>query len=603
MNIPQAINTNTPTPNPQINARAALLKAQLLKGREARANSFTPPVAAKKTGTPGQGASREPRGLSQASPTPPVTAAENRDQAININELISQYADTEKTPGASVKQKENPNIGAPALIPNPLLAQHPTLSAKSQPHSLGSPTKVSKQVANDKMGGVTTTGINDDKGHISDISNADMSEGEILEDEEAPEKKTTPILPKKPQFASKTPNQDEQLSRSLRDQISRPYGYGPRDEPPAHRGPPTNPKAQLQRSQGDGCEEPTSHSGKKPHPSENKADQKSYIEMDMMPYRSRGSHEEEHHRPQSKRASNREVSQPTPTQRTQPTLADILPQNGDLREWLEITGYHNEPYRDKVLGRRRALAALDAQRRKILADIDADERGVLPPTSVIQAPAAMLPPPVPENTRSSAEPISMSMLTVPDMQSRRLTSNKRSYSDIDDAEDGSLLKLARTDDPSQEPWVKEEDSDRHRPRSSGFSASRRSSFDNRDERDTSRPGYDIDRSSHGRGRSRERNDSPGRGFYERKSSRHRPYGSDDPRDRDEHLGRRPFVEVGRYRGRAFDPHFRGRASRGRGRGSPSQFEAKYDPGFSSRIANGKPYKDPKGYDGGGEGGQ
>ncbi|RDL39607.1 uncharacterized protein BP5553_03947 [Venustampulla echinocandica] len=600
INIPQAINANAPRPNPQINARAAELKAQLLKGREARSSSFTPPVGAKKTVAPGQGMSREPPSLSHASPKPPVTAAENREQALNINELISQYADTEKVPSASVKQKENLNTEPPVFSPHPLSAQHPTLSAKSQPLSLGSPTKVSKQVANGKMDGITTTVKESDKRRTSNASSADMSEGEILE-EEAPEKQTPPTQPKEHQSPSKMLNKDEQLSRSLRDQISRPYGYGLRDESPAYRGPPANPKAQPQRNHGDGREEPQSRPDRKPYPSDSRAEPKPYIEMDMMPYRPRGPRDEEHGNPQSKRASKREGPEPISRERTHTTLADILPQDDDLKEWLEITGYHNIPYRDKVLSRRRALANLDAQRKMILADIEAEERGGLPPTSAIQTPAAMLPPPIPEKSRNSAEPMSMSMLTVPDVQPRRVFSNKRAYSNIEDTEDGGLAKVARIDDRVQEPRVKEEESEHYRPRSSGFSSSRRSSTDLRNERDSSRPGYDIDSSTYGRGRSRERDDSAGRRVYERRSSQHRPYGSDDPRDRDEHRGRRPFVEVGRYKGRAFDPNYRGRAGRGRGRGSPGHFEAKYDLGFGSRIANGKPYKDPKGYNGGVEG--
>ena len=82
---------------------------------------------------------------------------------------------------------------------------------------------------------------------------------------------------------------------------------------------------------------------------------------------------------------------------------------------------------------------------------------------------------------------------------------------------------------------------------------------------------------------------------------------------------RPYEVFGGYRGRAFDPNFRGRG-RGRGRGEGrgdfptgrggfrSDFRDEFDPrdreeSYGTNIANSQPYKDRKGLQRGGKGGQ
>tara|TARA_R110002060_G_scaffold23489_3_gene31826 strand:- start:1319 stop:1585 length:267 start_codon:yes stop_codon:yes gene_type:complete len=72
-----------------------------------------------------------------------------------------------------------------------------------------------------------------------------------------------------------------------------------------------------------------------------------------------------------------------------------------------------------------------------------------------------------------------------------------------------------------------------------------------------------------------------------------------------------YEQRGGYRGRAYDPNYRGRG-RGRGRGDSrdgresrdfnQNSDVRMENGFGSKIANGKPFKDPKGFDKGGRGG-
>src|SRR6187402_613590 len=106
-NFPQPIIPNLPRPPTQINARAAELKAELLKRQKGRTSSATPPVltvsAAKQT------ARHEGSRSLRESPNTPLTATETQSQELNLNELISQYSDSKPAAEASVKQENKPN--------------------------------------------------------------------------------------------------------------------------------------------------------------------------------------------------------------------------------------------------------------------------------------------------------------------------------------------------------------------------------------------------------------------------------------------------------------------------------------------------------------
>jgi len=211
------------------------------------------------------------------------------------------------------------------------------------------------------------------------------------------------------------------------------------------------------------------------------------------------------------------------------------------------------------------------------------------------------------------EPSPQPTTAFPEIQQRdRVISFKRPHSDTQDAYEESSTKIARTN--NRGPRVTQDDDDYDRPQSSGYDASRRRSFDDgRDDRESSRPRYEEGR-GRGRGNSRDREMSPGRKAFEsRPPARSRVHEAGDDfhmRDRDDweenrDRDRRPFEVRGGYRGRAFDPNYRGR---GRGRGGrgdyQSQTESRSDPGaFGAKLANGQPWKDTRGFDRGGKGGQ
>jgi len=170
-------------------------------------------------------------------------------------------------------------------------------------------------------------------------------------------------------------------------------------------------------------------------------------------------------------------------------------------------------------------------------------------------------------------------------QRDRVVSNKRPYSELqDEHEEAGFGKVPRTDDRGSR-IIKEEDDDLDSrcPRSSAYDPSfrlgdRRSYADGR---------------GRGRGNSRERDASPGLRHSENRQLARRGWESptDGYFDHDEDSrDPRPFEIRGAYRGRAYDPNYRSRGGRGRGRGD---FEPRNDgpsTSFGARIANGKPFK-------------
>jgi len=519
--LPQ-VATPTPRPPTQINARAAELKAQLLKGRDARPTSATPPVVATIAGA--KAALTEGLNSSHGSPNTPVTTAEKRDQELNVNELISQYSESKPAATASVKQE---NIQREAS--NPRSQQNSIqkeLTAKSQGPSLGSPTKVAK--TNGKpLGSKATLG----KRHSSNGSLSEASEGEIREDVATPKtaKPVPPTKPKEPQTTAKNIQRDESRRPSREDQTNPPYPRGQRDDSPPRRPQPPNNKIQPPRIRDDRREE----TDRRPYDSYQpvkKGDRMDYIEAERPPYPRQESREEDFRRLELGSDLIRTDSSRQARELKPPTLDDLLPLDEDLREWLDITGYHNAPYRNKILGRRRAIAALDAQRDKLLAEMEAEERGGLPPVVSGQvSTSTMLPPPIP-NKIGGREP-TPSTAKIELTQRDRVVSNKRPYSD--DREENMTGKFARLEDRNSAPRVnEEEDYDNRRPRS----------VDTRDDRDISRNRRD------GRPRSRERDISPSRRAYEnRPPARSKPY--EEPKIVQEDRKDRPYVERGNYRGK------------------------------------------------------
>lgn len=190
----------------------------------------------------------------------------------------------------------------------------------------------------------------------------------------------------------------------------------------------------------------------------------------------------------------------------------------------------------------------------------------------------------------------------PDVSLKHTKSSKRPYSDLQNSRaDDVPTKILRTDRRDSKISQGNED-EYHRPisRSSGYEAFRRLSTDRRVERDFPRSF------------SRERGLSPDRrAFDSRQPNRSRGYslGPDENCDYDERDERDPrSFDRGRYRGKSFDPHYhtRGRGARGRGDYSRYVADPRPDSGppgaFRSKIANGRPYKDDRGFNKGGNGG-
>ncbi|TVY17622.1 30-kDa cleavage and polyadenylation specificity factor 30 [Lachnellula arida] len=598
-NLPQ--NNPTPTrPPAMLKARAAELKAQLLKGKEARAGSATPPVPTA-AAVPRQNAPTDASSSLQGSPKTPSTATETHDQ--DVNDLIAQYSVSKPT--ASAKNKDQNS--EPTTTTNlPQESMIHSSSAKSQESSLGSPIKVTKPPPN----GVSAVHAMVKSNQNRHASNGSISEGEILED--SPKKPSPPTEPKQRQPTSKPATLGDESARKMDDRPAKnSHISGSRDDSPPRRAPPSNPRGYSQRSYDDRRDEPQPRSERRgSYQPDHKPERKPASESEKDTYQRRSSRDEGYHRPDVNSVQKREETNKAAKPQKLSTLEDVLAHDEDLKEWLEITGYHNAPYRDKILSRRRALARLDAERKKLLADIEADERSGLPPTGPQTSASSMLPPPIPNKVGSHNESTISPTETIDESKSDRSIPGKRARSDVDDGRDGGFSgKIARTDERG--PRIKEEDDyDHRRPRSSGPGAHRWQSTDHRDERSPPRHRYDDDRGSRDRGDSRDRNISPGRRAFEsRPPARSTSFGTDDShhRDRVEHQERdkRPFVSVGGYRGRAFDPNYRGRG-RGRGRGDyPSrEFQSQHDAkseSVGSRIANGKPYRDQRGFDRGGKG--
>jgi YTH domain-containing protein 1 len=553
----------TPTPpRPVINisSRAAELKAQLLVGRE-RASSATPPV-----GTAGQIAKQagatEGSSLFRGSTRTPVMRSQNSEQELDINELISHHADSKPAADTNVMQKGN-NSGP--TVSNPQRPSSlPDLLAKSQVPSLGSPTKVTKP----NNGKMVTNGFNAknlESRHTSNASVSVGSEGEILEDA-IPQKALPPTAPRETQAIAKPIIKDEQAPRKPSDEqpFENTQGRGRRDGSPPYRAPPSDPEAQSLCHIHDQRDETHPRQYRMPYPSDYKNDRRPYLpNSEKMPSQRQDVRDqnEDYRRSEIKSEQKREDISRSNCEARPPTLAKLLSHDEDLREWLEITGYHNGPYRDKILNRRRAIKALDAQRIVLLAEMAAEECGGVQAVGGLPTRSSAMPPsPIPEKVGDRGEPYPKSGNAVPESQLDGVASNKRPHSDIQDPRDeGSAGKMPGTNDRG--PQIKEEeDVDYRCPRSSGYDSSRRRSIGDR-------------------GSSRERDMSPGRMAHEsRPPARTRSYqGSDDFHSRDpqdegeerERQGRgpRPFVVRGGYRGRAFDPNYRNRHGRGgRGRG-------------------------------------
>ena len=322
-----------------------------------------------------------------------------------------------------------------------------------------------------------------------------------------------------------------------------------------------------------------------------------------------------------------------------PTPRDVAPDpsgqapaelSNDMREWLEITGWFDEGFRNKFLGRHRKILELDRQRAELEAEAqrDAEERArvarassVLPSTSTPIRPAtAMAPPPLPlggavtappsqpispiiadpTTTMNSHEPTSIAPQMVGNKRPRsseaadfRAPADKQPRRTSGDSGISPRMRGRAPPAAPSPPTLGRRDSN-HRPfeqRISAPSPRGRSPPGPRllpYRRRSASPGaYDSPGPQRFMSPLGQRFTSPPRGprvkvdhdFYDAPGDPHSPpmYGPEWDRGRSvehEERGHRPVVEKGNYRGRNFDPHYHDRinaqreeyARRGRSKG-------------------------------------
>lgn len=394
-------------------------------------------------------------------------------------------------------------------------------------------------------------------GHASTGSISEASEGEIVEKPTSHKIALEPT--KQSQIASKSGNEKPGSSRPPRPERNLISYNDIHDPTPPAREPRVEKKIEY-RKREDRHEEadPRSISRQESRPERRSIYRSEHNEQRIAPATDNQQHPKQYRREvrdqpadDNRRLPVKTDDTPKPPREAKPqkppTLFQVLPHDEDLREWLDITGYHNDVYRSKILDRRRKIAKLDAEKAQLLAEMEQEERGGPPTTATLpsQIPA-MAPPPAP--SKYAAPNSSESAGDTPDQQLSRTISNKRTYSEVHDEreEGGGPSKIfARGDDRSDRgSRIKKEDDERQQM------------------------GYDTFKIND---RRREREASPGPGLpaYEsRPPARSRPYESEDYQDDwKSSKDTRPFEIHGGYRGRAYDPNFRGRgrgATRGRG---------------------------------------
>ncbi|RAL60214.1 hypothetical protein DID88_000834 [Monilinia fructigena] len=397
------------------------------------------------------------------------------------------------------------------------------------------------------------------------VENGSMSEGEILD--EPILKKLPPTEPKGNQINIKPANVNEKSLMPEDDQTARsPYTRVKLEEPgPLVRRPATIqpsrhdlPRYREERREDIEFRPERKANGdhrheKKPHPDTDKKHHPPRFSRDQ---------NGDHRHPEFAKEDAKSVREFKP-----PTLAQILQHDDDLREWLEITQYYDLTHRNKVLKTARALKELEDQKAKLLAGIQDDQSLVKYNMGSLTTGLIMQP----QNVPATAEPTDLR---------DRVISNKRSHSEVHDSEEeANYGKAARHEDRDHEY--------RRRQSSVDYDTSCRLNGDHGGR------SYFEDSRNRGRSRSNDREVSPVSRAYESRPGRERSYDAGPG-------GRRSYEIHGGYRGKAFDPNYRGRG-RGRGRGDWVSHDSRSETGFGSRNALNKPYKDMKGFDRGGKG--
>ncbi|PQE12204.1 YT521-B-like family protein [Rutstroemia sp. NJR-2017a BVV2] len=561
----------------QINARAAELREKLMKQkREGRANSATPPVNGPlKSTAPAEPASS----MRPSSKTPEVAASDERERREKeINDLISDYSASKPTTETRAKRETNsarPNDSALTKISIPTAHFHDP-SSETLSQNVNGSTFVNDILA---------------KRGTRHASNGSMSEGEIF-DEPLP-KKFPPTEAKGNPVNTKLANTIDKSRKSAEEQAARLPSVRTQDEelPPLTRQPFPPPVPAPAPAQTPNPDPPRHRDDRRdenelrPEKSaqmDHQHDRKPHPEFDKRHYDRKNSRDQnDDHRRNDHHDDQAREDVKTIRESQPPKLSQILPYEPDLRMWLEKTGYHDLTYRSKTLTRWEKLQALEAQKAKLIAELQAEDRGGSLYALRSLTPASLMQPPVMAKVESPT--------TTSDPLRERITSNKRTYSEVQDTpEEVNYGKTPRIEDRDSRRSKEEESDYRRRQSPSHYELSHHPNGDRE-----SRSHNDEGR-HRGRSRSRDREMSPGLRTYESRPSQ---------RDRSFDTGsveHRPYEVRGGYRGKAFDPNYRGRG-RGRGRGDWRGDESRSEAGYGSRATIGKPYKDPRGFDRGGKG--
>jgi YTH domain-containing protein 1 len=542
------------------------------------------------------------------------------DNLDDLDDLISQAQ-----AAANVK-KEKTQSGSTPTKPqhNPMLES----TIKSQIHNVESSAELS------------TPGTNDTNDHAklarqkmskkeSNGNLSDVSEGEIQEDSRTKNKiPEPPVGPKETQSTTRSSKHDEQMHRKPVDERNRKAvnshetrGTSPYRDVSVPKSRATAPHLDERHEEAEERFERRSRqpSDKYERKHQPEPEQRSYLRRDTRDV------SEDHRKHEIKHDGSKED---VPSRKPEvPTLAQLLLVDEDLKDWLHVTGYHNVEYRNKILNRRRAIAALDAQKAKLLEEMEIEERGGVPPVTNTQVSAAgMLPPPIPSKMGAAASSVKKTddiPIRTDNERSSSTTSDqdsgvKRTYTDYRGSQDeAGVEKVGRIEDRDRGMGIRiksDNQAEDRRPYSSGPDSSRRRSTSDdsktlrRDERDS----HDEDRGrDRGRAYGRQRDYSPHEEGHDRSPpAKVRKYEFSPSEERDDRTDwkNRPFVMRGNYRGRAYDPNYRGR---GRGRGGWNELgegrferrESQPSQPYAQRLAFMKPYKDPKPMDLGRRGGQ
>ncbi|KAI0997790.1 hypothetical protein K3495_g10398 [Podosphaera aphanis] len=571
--ISQTTNPSSRPTAPQISSRAAELKAQLLARRGSSATS----PSASSSGMPGLSSTvnivnqETSKNTSSSRPSPHVPLnTEKREQELKLNDLISQYSDSKPTSSPKVKQ-DNASRQSCKSTNNPKPPHPQKISSQVQQQSSNkTDLKDSKPVNTNKASETSTNKEPSKRLKKKKETESDASEGEIIEERES--SKPVPPAKQNGKKGSSNISKSEQnvLQKSTMEQtVGKPRNRAP---PQALSPCPSQKSVRREITESEPNTNVVNVATSQGDKNNSKDHQEQGYSVDAGTYR------RPHHIDRTDNTSGSENNSDHGTENCSqapdqehlstflPNLADILPHNTDLREWLEITGYHNASYRNKILARRRAIAALDAQREKLLAEIEAEERGGLSMSiGTPYQPPSMLPPPIPSNRlRCQAESTPINSNSSPMIDaSHHTASNKRPLSSIQDSyvENGPG-KIARIEEKKYSPSLKDEErSEIRNSKSNGHDSTKSHISDEREEKDLSRPRLN------GSGSSRDRNISPAFQVLSRKNSTRAKRHENDPYDDDDisETGSRPFEVRGNYRGRSFNPNYRGRG-RGRGRG-------------------------------------